>query len=90
MEQRVESDISPYRVFSREEWAARRENTPMTLTQSEIIHLQALNDKLSALLWEAKAATPPPGEAPAGTRPYIVVLHGFPHPDFPADGEAAK
>ena len=51
---------------------------------------QALNDKLSALLWEAKAATPPPGEAPAGTRPYIVVLHGFPHPDFPADGEAAK
>lgn len=47
MEQRVESDISPYRVFSREEWAARRENTPMTLTQSEIVHLQALNDKLS-------------------------------------------
>jgi type I pantothenate kinase len=47
MEQRVENEISPYRVFSREEWAARRENTPMTLTQSEIIHLQALNDKLS-------------------------------------------
>lgn len=47
MEQRVENEISPYRVFSREEWAARRENTPMTLTQSEIVHLQALNDKLS-------------------------------------------
>ncbi len=47
MEQRVESEISPYRVFSRAEWAARRENTPMTLTQSEIVHLQALNDKLS-------------------------------------------
>jgi type I pantothenate kinase len=47
MEQRVEDEISPYRVFSREEWAARRENTPMTLTQSEIVHLQALNDKLS-------------------------------------------
>ncbi len=47
MEQRVESEISPYRVFPREEWAARRENTPMTLTQSEIVHLQALNDKLS-------------------------------------------
>jgi type I pantothenate kinase len=47
MEQRVETDISPYRVFPREEWAARRENTPMTLTQSEIVHLQALNDKLS-------------------------------------------
>ncbi len=47
MEQRVDQDISPYRVFSRAEWAARRENTPMTLTQSEIVHLQALNDKLS-------------------------------------------
>lgn len=47
MEQRVESEISPYRVFSREEWAARRENAPMTLTQGEIVHLQALNDKLS-------------------------------------------
>jgi type I pantothenate kinase len=47
MEQRVESELSPYRVFTREAWAARRENTPMTLTQSEIVHLQALNDKLS-------------------------------------------
>lgn len=47
MEQRVESEISPYRVFSRGEWAARRENTPMTLTQTEVVHLQALNDKLS-------------------------------------------
>ena len=47
MEQRVETEISPYRVFSREEWAARRENTPMTLTHGEIVHLQALNDKLS-------------------------------------------
>lgn len=47
MEQRIDDDLSPYRVFSRAEWAARRENTPMTLTQSEIVHLQALNDKLS-------------------------------------------
>ncbi len=47
MEQRVDSELSPYRVFTREAWAARRENTPMTLTQSEIVHLQALNDKLS-------------------------------------------
>ena len=47
MEQRVETEIAPDRVFSREEWAARRENTPMTLTHGEIVHLQALNDKLS-------------------------------------------
>jgi type I pantothenate kinase len=47
MEQRIENEISPYRVFSREEWAARRDGTPMTLTPGEIVHLQALNDKLS-------------------------------------------
>lgn len=47
MEQRVEDEISPYLTFSREEWAARRANTPMTLTQDEIVHLQALNDRLS-------------------------------------------
>jgi type I pantothenate kinase len=47
MEQRVEDNLSPYRVFTRAEWAARRENTPMTLTQDEIVHLQALNDRLS-------------------------------------------
>ena len=32
MEQRTDDGLSPYRVFSREEWAARREDTPMTLT----------------------------------------------------------
>lgn len=47
MEQRVEPDLSPYRVFSRAEWAARRQDTPMTLTPDEIVHLQALNDRLS-------------------------------------------
>lgn len=47
MEQRVEDNISPYRVFPRAEWAARREDAPMTLTPGEIVHLQALNDRLS-------------------------------------------
>ena len=32
MEQRNEPDVSPYRVFSRSEWANLREDTPMTLT----------------------------------------------------------
>ena len=36
MEQRTEDTLSPYRVFSRAEWAARREDTPMTLTRAEI------------------------------------------------------
>jgi type I pantothenate kinase len=47
MEQRVDDGLSPYRVFSRDEWAARREDTPMTLTQVEIADLKAFNDHLS-------------------------------------------
>jgi type I pantothenate kinase len=47
MEQRVDDGLSPYRVFSRAEWAARREDTPMTLTPAEIADLKAFNDHLS-------------------------------------------
>jgi len=47
MEQRVDDGLSPYRVFTRAEWAARREDTPMTLTREEIDALQAFNDRLS-------------------------------------------
>ena len=47
MEQRVEDGLTPYRVFPRAEWAARREDTPMTLTRNEIAELQAFNDRLS-------------------------------------------
>lgn len=47
MEQRVENGLSPYRIFSRAEWAARREDTPMTLTREEVADLQAFNDRLS-------------------------------------------
>jgi DNA-binding transcriptional ArsR family regulator len=49
-----------------------------------------LNDKIGALLWEAKATTAPPGEAPPGTRTYMFILYGFPHPDFPADATSEK
>jgi type I pantothenate kinase len=47
MEQRTDEGLSPYRVFSRAEWAARREDTPMTLTAEEISELKAFNDRLS-------------------------------------------
>ena len=47
MEQRIEDALSPYRIFSRAEWAARREDTPMTLTRVEIADLKAFNDRLS-------------------------------------------
>jgi len=47
MEERIEDGLSPYRVFTRKEWAARREDTPMTLTPDEIAELHAFNEKLS-------------------------------------------
>ncbi len=47
MEKKIEDGLSPYRVFTRAEWAARREDTPMTLTQKEIDELKAFNDQLS-------------------------------------------
>jgi len=46
MEQRTELDISPYRVFSRAEWAKLRADTPMTLKPAEIATLRSLNDRL--------------------------------------------
>src|SRR5690348_8807610 len=46
MEQRTAQDVSPYRVFSRAEWAIRREDTPMTLTPSEVARLRSMHDRL--------------------------------------------
>jgi type I pantothenate kinase len=46
MDQRADTGLSPYRVFSRAEWAARREDTPMTLTPDEVVRLRSLNDRL--------------------------------------------
>src|SRR5262245_9582423 len=46
MEQRVDDTISPYRTFSRAEWAALRQDTPMTLTPGEVSRLRSLNDRL--------------------------------------------
>jgi type I pantothenate kinase len=46
MEQRAADGLSPYRIFSRAEWAARREDTPMTLTPAEVGEVRSLNDRL--------------------------------------------
>ena len=46
MEQRVADGLSPYRTFSRVEWAALRQDTPMTLTPGEVSRLRSLNDRL--------------------------------------------
>jgi type I pantothenate kinase len=46
MEQRTEEVLSPYRTFSRAEWAALRDDTPMTLTAEEVTRLRSLHDRL--------------------------------------------
>ena len=46
MEQRTDSEISPYRIFSRGEWATLRRDTPMTLSADEVARLRSLHDRL--------------------------------------------
>src|SRR5215472_4346829 len=46
MEQRTAQDVSPYRLFSRAEWAIRREDTPMTLAPGEVARLRSMHDRL--------------------------------------------
>ena len=47
MDQRASHGLSPYRTFSRDEWAVLRNDTPMPLRPEEIVRLQGLNDLLS-------------------------------------------
>ena len=46
MEQRTGPDVSPYRVFSRADWANLRQDTPMTLEPSEVSGLHSMHDRL--------------------------------------------
>jgi type I pantothenate kinase len=46
MEQRIEDGLSPYRSYSRADWAELRADTPMTLTPAEVGELRSLNDRL--------------------------------------------
>jgi type I pantothenate kinase len=46
MDQRADVELSPYRIFSRAEWAVLRADTPMTLERGEIAQLRSLNDRL--------------------------------------------
>jgi len=39
--------VSPYRVFSRAEWAALRADTPLTLTADDVDELRGLNDRVN-------------------------------------------
>ncbi len=46
MEQRIQDNLSPFRIFSRAEWAKLRKDTPMTLTSEEVTRLRSLHDRL--------------------------------------------
>jgi type I pantothenate kinase len=46
MEQRTQDQLSPYHIFSRAEWAALRDDTPMTLTAAEVARLRSVHDRL--------------------------------------------
>jgi type I pantothenate kinase len=46
MEQRAHDRLSPYRIFSREEWARLRADTPMTLSPDEVTRVRSLHDRL--------------------------------------------
>src|SRR5918998_1500342 len=39
--------LSPYRVFTRDEWARLRADAPLTLNADEVVRLQSLNDPIS-------------------------------------------
>ena len=39
-------EVSPFRRFSRDEWAALRADTPMTLTEADLIEVRSLNDRI--------------------------------------------
>src|SRR6201996_9539451 len=46
MEQRVDDGLSPYRTYTRAEWAALRDDMPMTLSHDEVTRLRSLHDRL--------------------------------------------
>ena len=46
MEQRVDDGLSPYRSYTRQEWAALRDDTPMTLTPAEVAQMRSVHDRL--------------------------------------------
>src|SRR5258706_12318547 len=42
----ADQQFNPYRVFSREQWARLRDDTPMTLEAGEIAKLRSMHDRL--------------------------------------------
>lgn len=40
-------EVSPFRRFGRDEWAALRADTPMTLTEADLVEVRSLNDRIN-------------------------------------------
>lgn len=41
------SEFSPYVTFSREQWSALRDSTPLTLTEADLDNLRGINERIS-------------------------------------------
>ncbi len=39
-------EVSPFQRFSRDEWASLRADTPMTLTEADLVEVRSLNDRV--------------------------------------------
>ena len=46
--QRERLELSPYRMFTRDEWAKLRADTPMTLSDEDLAKLSGVNERISA------------------------------------------
>jgi type I pantothenate kinase len=46
IEEDLAREVSPFRRFGRDEWAALRADTPMTLTEADLVEVRSLNDRL--------------------------------------------
>ncbi len=46
IEEDLAREVSPFRRFSREEWAELRADTPLTLTDADLDEVRSLNDKI--------------------------------------------
>ena len=43
----LSAQLSPYRVFTRSEWAKLRADTPLTLSAEEVEELRGVNDRIN-------------------------------------------
>jgi type I pantothenate kinase len=47
MDQQATGQLSPFRVFTKEEWGKLRADTPLTLSREELRELQGMNERVS-------------------------------------------